>query len=75
MNRAELRIKFESKETARIVAKAIELENDNYISMKVEGNEILAVAEAKNLLSLLHTLDDFLACAALAYRSDGLKEK
>jgi len=69
MNRAELRICFASEEEALHVAKAIELENLGYVEMKVNGSEILALAEAENLLSLLHTLDDFLACASLALRA------
>ncbi|MEM3567542.1 MAG: KEOPS complex subunit Pcc1, partial [Thermoplasmata archaeon] len=63
------RIKFESKATAEVVAGAIELENEGYVKMRVEGNEIIAEASAEKLLSLLHTLDDFLACAALAYKA------
>ncbi|MCX8173736.1 MAG: KEOPS complex subunit Pcc1 [Thermoplasmata archaeon] len=69
MNRAELKIRFDSRETAEIVARAIELENEGYVTMRVEDNEIVAVAEAENLLGLLHTFDDFLACAALAHKA------
>lgn len=72
MNRAELRICFASEEEALLVAKAVELENLGYVEMEVEKNEIIASAQAENLLSLLHTLDDFLACATLALRARNL---
>lgn len=75
MIRAELRIKFKKRETAEIVAKAIELENEGYVEMSLRKNEIVAIAEADNLLSLLHTFDDFLACASLAYRAKGIVER
>lgn len=52
-------------EAARIL-KAVELDNEDYISTKLEGNRILAEIRAPSLNSLLHTLDDFMSCTSVA---------
>ena len=64
--RCSLRIGFLSSDEASRVHKAIELDNQGYVSTRVEGDSILAEIEASSLNSLLHTLDDLLSCTTLA---------
>ncbi|OGS56590.1 MAG: hypothetical protein A3K60_02110 [Euryarchaeota archaeon RBG_19FT_COMBO_56_21] len=64
--RCTLRIEFPSNEEATRVHRAVELDNQGYVSTKVEGDAILAEIEASSLNSLLHTLDDLLSCTTLA---------
>ena len=37
-----------------------------YIATSVSGRRLVAEAESDSLLSLLHTLEDYLACLAVA---------
>jgi tRNA threonylcarbamoyladenosine modification (KEOPS) complex Pcc1 subunit len=64
--RCGLRLAFSSEDEARKVHDAVELDNQGYVSTKVEGSSILADIEAASLNSLLHTLDDFLSCTSVA---------
>jgi hypothetical protein len=67
--KAELRIEFETPGEARAVASSLEPEDGDYISTKVEGRSLHAAAEADNPKSLMHTLDDYLACASVAIKA------
>ncbi|MGB9636032.1 MAG: KEOPS complex Pcc1-like subunit [Thermoplasmata archaeon] len=69
MIEAKILLEFESAIISEIVASSVEKENYGYVKMQVEENRILAETRAKNLLSLLHTLDDLLACTTLAYKT------
>ena len=64
--RCELHLEFDSRESAENVHRSVELDNEGYIVTRVEGKLIHAEIEADSLNSLLHTLDDFLACAGVA---------
>lgn len=61
-----IRLEFASPGEAENVHRSIELDNQGYISTKVVGNVIHAEVTSASLNSLLHTLDDFLACAGVA---------
>jgi tRNA threonylcarbamoyladenosine modification (KEOPS) complex Pcc1 subunit len=64
--RCELRLEFESEASAEKVHRSVELDNEGYVATRVDGRVIHAVVEADSLKSLLHTLDDFLACTGVA---------
>jgi len=66
--RCALNLEFDSHERAERVHRSSELENEGYLSTEVRGNAIVANIEADSLNSLLHTLDDFLACTSVADR-------
>jgi hypothetical protein len=61
-----LRLVFSSENEARKILDAVELDNQGYVSTKIEGSSILADIGATSLNSLLHTLDDFLSCTSVA---------
>jgi tRNA threonylcarbamoyladenosine modification (KEOPS) complex Pcc1 subunit len=56
-------------EGAEKVQRAVELENEQYISSWVEGEYIVAEARASDAMSLLRTVDDFLSCVQVAERT------
>jgi len=56
-------------ETARNIAKALELDNAGYVESEVEGNIIRAVIQADNIMALKNTVDDYLACLSVAKSS------
>lgn len=59
-------IGFPSHGYAEAVHRSVEIDNDGYLETKVEGNDIVVRIRAGSLKSLLHTLDDFLACVGVA---------
>ena len=61
-----LRLEFASSDQAEHVHRSVELDNQGFVTTKLEGNTILAEIEASSLNSLLHTLDDFLSCTSVA---------
>lgn len=63
-----LHLEFSTKEAAEKVHGSVSLDNEGYLRTWLEGNAIVAEMEAQSLYSLLHTLDDFLACAGVADR-------
>jgi tRNA threonylcarbamoyladenosine modification (KEOPS) complex Pcc1 subunit len=64
--RCTLVLEFPSPQDAEKVHKSVELDNQDYIATEVVGSAIHAEVSSSSLKSLLHTLDDFLACASVA---------
>ena len=64
--RCALVLEFANPEEAEKVNRSVELDNLDYLRTRLEGGNIVAEIEAKSLNSLLHTLDDFLACTNVA---------
>ncbi len=62
----KLRLEFHSPEDAEKIHRSVSLDNDGYLSSRVEGPAIVAEIRAESLNSLLHTLDDFLSCTSVA---------
>ncbi len=62
----EIRLEFTSPEVADKVHRSVVLDNQGYIESRVSESAIVARVEAESLRSLLHTLDDFMACVAVA---------
>ncbi len=67
--KCKLLIECESKREAMIINESLKVDNERYIFTRVKGNFIEAKAEAKEILSLLHTIDDFLSCLSVAKRT------
>ena len=67
----ELDFEYGSEERARKLLSALQVDDDGYIETRVEGRRLLASARAKDVKSLVHTLDDFLACLGVAEETLG----
>lgn len=63
-----LEFDYDSEDEAQAVARAVEVDNEGFVSMVVEGIRITSTVESKSISSLIHTLDDFLACVSVAER-------
>ena len=63
-----LEFDYDSEEQAQAVAKAVEVDNEGFVDMIVEGKKIKSTAESDSIPSLIHTLDDFLSCVSVAER-------
>lgn len=68
-SRATVTLRFRDAATAKAVADSVSPEDAGYIRTTRKGATITATAAADAPLSLLHTLDDYLACVSVAERT------
>ena len=64
-----VRVEFGSPEVARAVVEALRVDDAQFIRSRLEGSALVAEAEAASPGSLLHTLDDYLACLTAAEKA------
>lgn len=66
--RVECRIELEyvSERQARNVASAISLDNGEYASTEVSGKRLIITSTAPTAPSMLHTIEDLMACLKVA---------
>jgi tRNA threonylcarbamoyladenosine modification (KEOPS) complex Pcc1 subunit len=62
----EIMLGFHSNDAAAKVLETVESDNDGYVKARLDGSSIVVSMKAESLNSLLHTLDDFLACVSVA---------
>lgn len=62
----EVSITYSTNKEAKLVLKAIEVDNLNFVKATINNTTLQAQIESTSVSSLLHTLDDFLACASVA---------
>lgn len=62
----ELSFEFGSAKDAELVAKALDLDNPDFIKTEIDGRVIRSRITADSINSLINTLDDYLACIAMA---------
>ena len=67
-----LTLEFESEEKAKKVLRSIQADDQGFVKSTFKGNTLQAVVESTSVSSLLHTLDDYLACVSVA---DGIVNK
>ena len=61
-----LNIDFDSREKAENVFKSIKVDDLQFVSTKIKSTNLEAKIEANSISSLLHTIDDYLACVSVA---------
>ncbi len=64
----EILLEFPSGDAAAKVLRSVESDNDDYVGARLAGNTIAVSIGAESLNSLLHTLDDFLACVSVSQK-------
>lgn len=62
----DITIEFDDPNKGRSVLKSVEVDNFDFVKSKLVGNKLEAHIEGKTVSSLLHTLDDYLACVSVA---------
>ena len=65
-------LEFESAEKAKKVLRSIQADDQGFVKSTFKGKTLQAVVESTSISSLLHTLDDYLACVSVA---DGIVNK
>jgi len=64
--KCSLEIDFESTDDAKKIAKSVSVDNFDFVKTKISGKTLHAEISSKSIPSLLHTLDDYLACVSVA---------
>ncbi|UCH71823.1 MAG: hypothetical protein JSW62_05340 [Thermoplasmatales archaeon] len=64
----EIVIEFDDTEKVKTVLKSIEVDNFDFVTSKVNGKKLETTIKASSVSSLLHTLDDYLACVSVAMK-------
>lgn len=62
----ELEFRYGSEKTSTAVAGAVSVDDYSFVDTCVEGNKIKAVISADSVMSLVHTLEDYLSCISVA---------
>ena len=61
-----IEIEFENSKQVETVLKAVKVDDFDFVKSKLNGKKLNARIESKSVSSLLHTLDDYLACISVA---------
>lgn len=59
-------IEYDDVKKTETVLKSIEVDNLGFVKSQTNGRQLKAHIESKSISSLLHTLDDYLACVSVA---------
>ena len=62
----DLEIEFENEELVKTVLRSVSVDDFNFIKSKISGKKLQATITSNSVSSLLHTLDDYLACVSVA---------
>ena len=61
-----LKIDFDSKDKAENIFKSIKVDDFSFVSSKITNSLLEAKMQADSISSILHTIDDYLACVSVA---------
>lgn len=59
-------IEYQSEAIAEAVLRAIEVDNEGYVTSERRGSAVVSTMEANGIPRLLQTVDDLLACITVA---------
>jgi len=62
----EISIEFDDFKKAKTVLKSIQVDDFDFVKSKINNNILEAEIKSKSISSLIHTLDDYLACISVA---------
>ncbi len=62
----KVKIDYEDENETKSILNSIEVDNLDYIQSKKKGKTIITNIESNSISSLIHTLDDYLACISIA---------
>ena len=65
----KLELDMKDEATAHDIANSIKVDDDSFVITEVIGNRILARMESDTIPSLIHTIEDYMACLNIAEKS------
>ena len=57
---------YKNKKNAENIAKTVGVDNYIFVKTKTKENRIMSEIESNSIPSMLHTIDDYLACVGVA---------
>lgn len=60
---------YENENMAKAIFESLEVDNYNFAKSNLENNKIITKINSKSIPSLIHTLDDYLACVSVAEKT------
>ena len=64
--RCDVVIDYDDIEKVQTVLRSTQVDDFDFVRSKVNGNRLESTIESTSLSSLIHTLDDYLACISVA---------
>lgn len=61
-----LEFSYSSPDEAEAVLRAVAIDNEGFVEAAREGSRLISRIQAGNPKALLHTLEDYLSCVAVA---------
>jgi tRNA threonylcarbamoyladenosine modification (KEOPS) complex Pcc1 subunit len=61
-----LNLEFESAKKAKKIQRSIQIDDQKYVKSVVTRKTLKAIIKSTSVASLIHTLDDYLACISVA---------
>jgi tRNA threonylcarbamoyladenosine modification (KEOPS) complex Pcc1 subunit len=62
----KIKIEFENEDLVKTVLRSISVDDFDFVKSKISGKNLQATITSNSISSLLHTLDDYLACVSVA---------
>jgi len=62
----DISLDYKNKKEAELIQHALSVDDDIYVSSSIQNNSLHAHVASSSLSSMLHTLDDYLACVSIA---------
>ncbi|MCK5560186.1 MAG: hypothetical protein KAJ51_06315 [Thermoplasmata archaeon] len=63
-----LNFNYKTASEAQAIAQSVNVDNYDFVKIELAQAELTSKIESKSIPSLIHTLDDYLACIGLAER-------
>ena len=73
--KSKIELEFKTPEDAEIIYKTLEVDNENFLDSKIEGNIITYETDNDSLSTTLATIDDLIACEILSEKITTIKNK
>ena len=67
-----LEFEYETPEITKSILKSLEVDNYIFINSKQNGKKIISEIHSTSIPSLIHTIDDYLACISVAEKTINL---
>lgn len=62
----EIKIEFSDSKQAEDVLRSVQVDDLRFVDSKTDGKTLFAKVESDSVSSMIHTLDDYLACVSVA---------
>jgi hypothetical protein len=61
-----LKIDFRNPDEVKMIVNSVKVDDFDFVKTSISENTLVAEIKSKSITSLLHTLDDYIACVSVA---------